>query len=146
MFVEAGMGIEEEAFFETGLPGGIMGDEEFISTIDSSPKELRASKAQPLTSQDLIRQVCAFYGIEEAILRHPGKSPHIARIRAMLGYLARETGCMTFEKLAGLVQRDASGLSRGVAHLTAKEGESEKFRNELAKLQQHLARMSGCQA
>jgi len=72
------------------------------------------SSYRPPTLERLVEWVCESAGIEPEALATPSRNRSLSRTRALIGWLAKQTGAGSLSALARRFKRDVSSLSRGV--------------------------------
>jgi chromosomal replication initiation ATPase DnaA len=77
-----------------------------------------------LTARQIIDQVCRAYRLDPLILQAKSQQRNASEARAVAGWLARESGCVTLTEIAGLVNRDVGSISSAVRRL------SDRLENE----------------
>lgn len=93
-------------------------------------KCLAGSGGRPLrlTINDIVSAVCLAYNLDESVLKTRSQQRTLAEARAMIGWLASESGCVNLSEVGRYVNRDVGSISSAVRRL------SERFhdRPELA--------------
>ena len=110
-------GLDEEhrpEFHGAGVDSRLLGDDNFMERclIDTGGLPLR------LTAQQIVDKVCTAYHIDMAVLQSKSQQRSTAEARAVAGWLARESGCVTLSDVARLVNRDVGSISSAVRRLT----------------------------
>ena len=115
-FVRQGLGEGHRVEFHHGdADARILGDDQFVEKLLGRS----ANRLADLESLDgVIKRVCDGYGISEAELRRVGRSRRDSEARAMIGYLARQTGCATLTQVAHRFGRDVTTPSKSVRRVT----------------------------
>ncbi len=132
-YVLAGIGIEEEAYFETGISEGILGEEQFIKTINGRcEKECLEKPSIDLAT--LVSFISKKYEVDLHILPKLGMDRKSTHIRAVTALLARESRGVTLEELAVYFGREASGISKAAACLESRIQRSEELELEVKNL------------
>lgn len=116
-------GLNEERrpeFHGGGVDSRLLGDDDFMD------KCLSGSGGMPvrLTARQIIDQVCRAYRLDPLILQAKSQQRNASEARAVAGWLARESGCVTLTEIAGLVNRDVGSISSAVRRL------SDRLENE----------------
>jgi len=132
--VSEGIGQGRTTQFYSGVQDArVIGDDRFVERLQRAAKGVQRSRAVDLDM--LIRYVCDGFGLSERELRTAGRQRQPARARALIGWLAMETGAATLTGVAQRFGREASGLSRQVIAL----GREARSDPEVASdLQAHL--------
>ncbi|MBS0634445.1 MAG: transposase [Verrucomicrobia bacterium] len=132
-YVLAGIGLEEEAYFETGISEGILGEEQFIKTINvRCEKECLEKPSIDLAT--LVSFISKKYEVDLHILPKLGMDRKSTHIRAVTALLARESRGVTLEELAVYFGREASGISKAAARLESRMQRSEDLELEVKNL------------
>jgi len=114
-------GLNEERrpeFHGGGVDSRLLGDDDFMDKClsDSGGMPLR------LTARQIIDQVCRAYQLDASILHAKSQRRNASEARAVAGWLARESGCVTLTEIAGLVNRDVGSISSAVRRLSDRLG------------------------
>ncbi len=72
-------------------------------------------------------------------------SSYIA-ITDKLAFLVRESEVLTLEELGRYLGRDANGLGRQAARLSAKSAQLDVLQHEISEIRLHILQMSECPA
>ena len=101
-------------FHGAGVDSRLLGDDNFMD------KCLLGSGGMPLhlTAQQIIDKVCIAYQIELSILKAKSQQRIPSEARAVAGWLARESGCVTLSDVAKVVNRDVGSISSSVRRLS----------------------------
>ena len=117
-------------FHRGGEDARILGDEEFIHKAlerESAPTGRRVSFDR------VVARVCQVYRLPQGALRGGNRNRVAAEARAVIGYLAVETGCATLTDVARRFGRDVSTLSKGVQRvLRGVDGVHAEYQDLLA--------------
>jgi chromosomal replication initiation ATPase DnaA len=70
-----------------------------------------------LAPQQILGHVCRSYELDLSVLREGLQQRNASESRAVAGWLARESGKVTFAEIAGLVNRDIGMISSAVRRL-----------------------------
>ena len=114
-FVLDGLGEERRSDFHgAGADSRLLGDDSFMD------KCLSGSGGMPLrlTAQQITDKVCHAYNIDVSVLKAKSQQRIASEARAVAGWLARESGCVTLSDVAKLVNRDVGSISSSVRRLT----------------------------
>jgi hypothetical protein len=137
-FVAEGMQEGHRQDFHRGTTHGlILGDDDFINDA------LKAAKQEPrirLTPHAIIAAVCAQRQLDARALQAADRSRHLAETRALVAYLAVETGAATLTTIGALVNRDVATLSHAVRRLRNKLVDNTELRQEVDRLEAQLSR------
>ena len=79
-------------------------------------------------------------GLEESALPAPDRRRHLAAARALIAYLAVETGAATLTTLGERLNRDVATLSNAVRRLRERLAEDAELRREVGNLKKELER------
>lgn len=114
-FVLDGLGEEHRPEFHGGGEDSrVLGNDTFVDKCLSCLEE----KPLRLTAQEVIDKVCRAYNIDETTLRRQSQQRVASEARAVVGWLARELGCVTLSDVGKLVNRDVGSISSSVRRLT----------------------------
>jgi len=130
-------GLEEEhrpEFHGTGEDTRFFGNDIFrekcLSCSDDLPRRL--------TVQEIAAKVCIGYGISEIELKSPSQNRKISEARAVVGWLARELGCVTLSEVGRLVNRDVGSINSAVRRLSDRMQEIPKLAEKVRSMQRAL--------
>lgn len=113
-FVLDGMDEDYRAEFHCGFDDPrIVGDEAFTETALNAAEE-RAAK---VTLATIVTHVCSIVNIEVSLLSTQTQARRIAAARAVIGWLARETGAASLTEVARGFNRDVGSMSSAVRRL-----------------------------
>lgn len=134
-FVLAGAGEGSRPdFYGSGLDSRILGDDSFVEKcLASSEKRVRS-----LTLQQIIDRVCRLYDLDLADLQAKSQRRKASEARAVAGWLARESGCVTLTDIARRVNRDVGSISSSVRRLTDRFAEEPELARRLSSLNDAL--------
>ena len=127
-------GLDEERrpeFHGAGVDSRLLGDDNFMD------KCLSGSGGIPLrlTSQQIIDTVCVAYHIDASMLKAKSQQRIPSEARAVAGWLARESGCVTLTDIAKLVNRDVGSISSAVRRLSERIQDESELAGRLKSLQ-----------
>lgn len=74
--------------------------------------------------REIVNQVCVAYCYNETELKSPSQSRILSEARAVVGWLAQESGCVTLSEVGRIVSRDVGSISSAVRRL------SDRMRDE----------------
>ncbi len=133
-FVKRGISPAEWTKFQEGAKQGVMGDKEFVTTVNQSARRTLSRKKAGL--ECLLSRVCDVYGAEASALCRPDyRSSHF---RAVAALLARRAQGVTIRELADFVGMEASTLSKAASRLEAKMQQSATLKAEVEQLIESL--------
>lgn len=130
-YILDGMGIDTKLNFKSGFKEGILGDKEFVKDVVKKSNRISTIKIQ---MQDLIKQVCKLYSLEEKHLYLPGKQQKASQARALLAFLVREMDGLSIENLAKALKRDASGLSKLASRFETRSAKIDEVAKSLKEM------------
>jgi len=110
-------GLDEERrpeFHGAGVDSRLLGDANFLDKCLSSS----GGMSLHLTAQQIVDMVCLAYHIDMSILKAKSQQRIASMARAVAGWLARESGCVTLSDVAKLVNRDVGSISSSVRRLS----------------------------
>jgi REP element-mobilizing transposase RayT len=134
-FVIAGSAEEHRPEFHgAGVDSRLLGDDNFMD------KCLSDSGGMPLyvTAQQIIDKVCLYYHIDPSILKAKSQQRIASEARAVAGWLARESGCVTLSAVAKLVNRDVGSISSSVRRLSDRIQEKPELAIRMRSLKAEL--------
>ncbi len=126
-----GLGEERRPEFHgAGADSRLLGDDSFME------KCLAGSGGVPpgLTAREITDQVCRAYNLDPAALQTKSQQRNVSEARAVAGWLARESGCVTLSEVARLVNRDVGSISSAVRRLSARVQEEPELARRLRVL------------
>lgn len=130
-FVLDGSGEEHRPEFHgAGVDSRFLGDDNFIDKCLSGS----GGMAHPLTAQHIIDQVCLAYHLDVSLLSTRSQQRIASEARAVAGWLARESGCVTLSDVARLVNRDIGSISSAVRRLSDRMQDDPKLANRMMAL------------
>ncbi len=113
-FVLDGLGEEHRPEFHGGKEDSrLLGDDSFMDLCLSGS----GSKTLHLTAQEIAAKVCLAYNIDDTTLRSQSQQRTASEARAVMGWLARELGCVTLSDVGKFVNRDVGSISSSVRRL-----------------------------
>ena len=71
-----------------------------------------------LTVRDIVSAVCLAYNLDESALKTKSQQRTLAEARAMVGWLAYESGCVTLTEVGRYVNRDVGSICSAVRRLS----------------------------
>jgi putative transposase len=130
-FVLDGTGEEHRPEFHgAGADSRLLGDDSFMERCLSGS----GGMARRLTSQQITDTVCRAYKIELSVLQARSQQRIASEARAVAGWLARESGCVTLSDIAKLVNRDVGSISSSVRRLTDRMADEPELARRLMAL------------
>ena len=142
-YVSDAIGIEEEIDFKHGTEDGILGDDNFVAIVREKAEFIPDIS---LSIPELTEALCGHYGVDLSSIKRADKTRHLTKVRGILALMVRETEELSLEELGQHLGRDANGLSRQAARLTAKSLYDDVLLQEIESTRQYLAPMSECPA
>jgi putative transposase len=127
--------VEENPYGEARrFAQAVVGDEGFAQQVfeRDEPEDPLIRRIEP---ENLIRWVAREEKIDVKELSGLGRRREITRVRAICGYLARESARVPLSKIARSLNRDQSTLWRDVKHLEQEMKESRPLRNHVKRIQ-----------
>jgi len=94
-----------------------------------------------LTVKEIAAAVCRAYRMDETRLRAPSQQRVAAEARAVVGWLARESGCVTLSDVARHVNRDVGSISSAVRRLSDRMGEAPELAGKVRRLKDELSNL-----
>ena len=110
-------GLDEERrpeFHGAGVDSRLLGDDNFMDKCLSGS----GGMALHLTAQQIIEKVSLAYHLDADTLKAKSQQRIASEARAVAGWLARESGCVTLSDIARLVNRDVGSISSSVRRLS----------------------------
>lgn len=135
-FVNQGLheGHRQEFHQGTGQ-GRLLGDDTFIANALRKAKQPASIAIEPET---IIAAVCRQRGLEKGALKAADRRRHLAEARALIAYLAVETGATTLTAIGELLNRDVATLSNAVRRLRERLAEDADLLREVGSLEREL--------
>jgi len=134
-FVLDGLGEEHWPEFHGGKEDSrLLGDDNFMNICLSGS----GSKTLHLTAQEIVDKVCLAYNIDEISLRSQSQQRIASEARAVVGWLARELGCVTLSDVGKLVNRDVGSISSSVRRLAGRMQEAPGLADRVRSLKTEL--------
>ncbi len=121
----------------------ILGNDNFVGRV-LVPKQITAKFG--LTVEEILKEVCRFYTIEEDDLRAAGKERKNSEARAMTAWLILELGVSTLVELGKMTRRDVATLSSGAKRLRERARSDLNLGKMMKKLLEQLSRIEILQA
>ena len=97
-----------------------------------------ARKLRIQTVQEIAEKVCVLYGIIETELKSSSQCRNLSEARAMMGWLAQESGCVTLSKVGKSVNRDVGSISSAVRRLSDRRREVPELAERMRSLKKSL--------
>lgn len=135
-FVSDGQDEKRRTDFHQGSKDGqLLGDDEFLKKVLAP---VAVKNVTPRTLDQIINAVCSVYEKPFAEIKAVGQKHDNAEARATLAFLVQSTQDLSLTKLAEVLGRDLSGISRAAGRLrirlqndNALQGRMEKIKNKL---------------
>ncbi len=107
-------------------------------------KCLAGSGGRPLrlTVKDIASAVCLAYNLDESMLKTKSQQRGISEARAMVGWLAYESGCLTLSEVGRYVNRDVGSMSSAVRRLSQRMQDRPELGDRAKTLKTLLDRQS----
>jgi REP element-mobilizing transposase RayT len=134
-FVLDGLGEEHRPEFHGGGEDPrVLGDDNFVDQClsDSGGMRLR------LTAKEIADRVCLAYNIDEGTLKTQSQQRVFSEARAVVGWLARELGCVTLSEVGKHVNRDVGSISSSVRRLSERMQEAPELADRVRALKAAL--------
>jgi len=136
-FILDGTGEEHRPDFHgAGADSRLLGDDTFMEKCLSSSGKMPSR----LAPQQIINHVCRSYDLDLSVLRERSQQRIASEARAVAGWLARESGNVTFAEIAGLVNRDIGTISSAVRRLTERLQQDPDLAHRLLSLKAEIDR------
>lgn len=120
----------------------IIGNDGFAERAISATGE----STQRISLDRVVVKVLADYGIDQATLRGPSQQRNLAEARAMVAWLARETGAGNLAQVGKIVSRDAGSLSSAVRRLAERARRDVKLAVRLDAGKSELLKLANLEA
>jgi hypothetical protein len=134
-FVLEGTGEEHRPEFHgAGADSRLLGNDSFMDKCLSGS----GGMVRRLTSQQIADKVCRAYNIELSVLQAKSQQRIASEARAVAGWLARASGCVTLSDIARLVNRDVGSISSSVRRLTDRILEEPELARRLMSLKAEI--------
>jgi REP element-mobilizing transposase RayT len=131
-FLRDGEGEGRRDDFHWGSDGDprVLADDDYLQGL-APPAEYPAVRPD---LEQLVAGVAALYGVRPAALAGPSRARHLAEARAIVAWLARESGVATMAEAAVRFGRDASALSHALRRIDRRRLDDVDFAEHLAEL------------
>ena len=118
-------------FHGAGADSRLLGNDNFMD------KCLSDSGGMPLylTAKQIIDKVCLAYHIDLSFLKTKSQQRMASEARAVAGWLARESRCVTLSSIARLVNRDVGSISSAVRRLSDRLQEEPELAGRVTSLE-----------
>jgi len=142
-FILDGIGEEHRKDFHCGIDDSrILGSDAFAEAALSDGE----GRVRRVTMEQVLEEVLGVYRIDRETLRSVSQQRRLAEARAMLAWLARESGAGNLEQVGRTVNRDAGSLSSAVRRLVARAGEDAAVERRLACSKSALYKLDDLEA
>ncbi len=134
-FVLDGLGEEHlPEFHGSGEDARLLGDDNFMN------KCLSVGSAKPirLTVQEVAATVCSAYQIDEGRLKAPSQERIASEARAVVGWLAYESGGITLSEVGRYLNRDVGSVSSSIRRLMDRIADKPEATDRLKALKYAL--------
>lgn len=134
-------GLDEERrpeFHGSGVDSRLLGDDNFMDKCLSGA----GGTALRLTAQQIIETVSRAYHLDADILKTKSQQRIASEARAVAGWMARESGCVTLSAIAGLVNRDVGSISSAVRRLSERIPEDPELAGRISLLKSEIEGMT----
>jgi hypothetical protein len=138
-FVSDGLGEEHRPEFHGGsLDPRVLGDDNFVDSCLASSGNVPPR----VTIQEIVAKVCQEYNIEMAALQTQSQQRTVSEARAVVGWLARETGCVTLSEVGTIFNRDVGTISSTVSRLSTKMQNLPELTSKLQSLKSEILKVT----
>jgi len=130
-------GLAEEhrhEFYGTGEDTRLLGNDCFIEKCLSGPDAL----TRRVTVQEIADKVCLLYKITETDLKSQSQCRNISEARAIVGWLAQDSGCITLSDVGKFVSRDVGSISSAVRRISDRMREMPELSKRVWTLKEWL--------
>lgn len=134
-YIFKGIGVESDLDFKSGCSEGILGDEIFV---DKFLETVEGVQKREIKLSDLAAKLCQRFNLTEKALCSSGKNRMESHVRSILAFFVREIENLSFEELAGFLNRDPSGLSKLAFRLESKRSKSPSLSIEIDELRKWI--------
>jgi REP element-mobilizing transposase RayT len=142
-FILDGIGEEHRKDFHCGTDDPrILGSDAFAESALSDGE----GRARRVSMEQVLEEVLGVYRIDREALRSASQQRRLAEARAMLAWLARESGAGNLEQVGRIVNRDAGSLSSAVRRLVARAGEDAAVAGRFAGAKSALNKLVDLEA
>jgi len=135
-YVMNGIGVDTEYDFKSGTIMGMIGDQKFVDDTLIFAYNKRKTK---INVDLLIQKMCEDNNLSIHALSSNAKHPKLSKVRAIMALLVRESENVSLEKLAAILNRDASGLTKLANRLEIKILKDSTMRLEVDKTRQMIS-------
>lgn len=125
-------------FHGAGIDSRLLGDDSFMD------KCLSFSGGMPLclTAQQITDKVCLAYNIDLSALKTKSQQRIASEARAVTGWIARESGCVTLSDVAKIVSRDVGTISSSVRRLSDRIQNEPELANRMRSLKAEVEQVT----
>jgi REP element-mobilizing transposase RayT len=123
-------------FHQGTAQGRLLGDDDFIA---NALKQARQPLPAAISPQMIIDAVCQQRNITAVALKSADRNRRLAEARALIAYLALETGAATLTNLGSLLNRDVATLSNGMRRFREKLAENTGLQQQTNRLEKQLS-------
>lgn len=115
----------------------VLGDDDFLKNLNIVKLQVKYN----VSFDNLISMVFSYYSLPQINLSDKARSSHLTKLRAVIGWLAKEFNICSLTHVAKFFNRDLSGLIRSIGKLES----VDLAKNELYELKNAISK-SICQA
>ncbi len=112
----------------------LLGDDKFVDKCLAGCGET----VSRVTVKEIASAVCEDYNIDEAELKTKSQQRITSEARAVMGWLARELGCVTLSEVGRYVNRDVGSISSAVRRLSDRLPDMPKLAKRIRDLRARL--------
>ncbi|MGB4547388.1 MAG: transposase [Syntrophales bacterium] len=135
-FLHEGLGESRRIEFHRGTAEGrILGNDRFL---EATLEKVHQKTTKSSDIEKMIHQVCRHFEVKEKDLVETGKNQKIAKARAMLSWLVRESKNLTLTELSKRLLKDISGLSRAATLLAEKAEKDQSLKDMMEHFRRDL--------
>jgi putative transposase len=129
---------QRREFQRGGEDSRVLGDDFFLEKVLDSAGEKRIIKP---SLAHLIERVCRMYSINPEELSAAGQRRSISQARAVLGWLAQESGGCTLTEVGMITGRDVGSISSAVGRLVKRARGDAGLRAKLEAIREQVVNL-----
>ena len=135
-YVREGTDEPRRSEFHAGsMEGRILGDDRFA---DEALWKANQRRQQPASLEEILNEVCDYYGLTQLEISAAGKSRKYAEARAVSALLVRESVNCTLTELGRLLNRGVAALSQAARRLAEQSNDNNVLKVRIDELRVRL--------
>jgi putative transposase len=120
----------------------ILGSDDFVTAVLAA----KVGVARDVTLDHVVAAVFHVYDLDRTALQSPSQQRHLSEARAVLAWLARETGAGSLEQVSTQVNRDPGSLSSAVRRLLERAKSDTELAAKLDNLMERIRELGDLEA